>query len=162
MLRQGVDDWAPAVDSEFAEWVNRHAVGDGAQAGSRRVAGLLDAPVLQALQAAGAGPAHATLAMDAGTLATLLGGPEQQAGQAALVEQLPPLLRRVGEAWLDRKARRVVMLCTPSDMPRQAVQVTVQLDVPLRQDVGNAVTEVRVVDPRTPPAGDLVPLTGQR
>lgn len=162
VLRQGVDEWAPAVDSEFAEWVNRHAVGDGAQAGSRRVAGLLDSPVLQALQAAGAGPVHATLAMDAGTLATLLGGPEQQGAQAALVEQLPPLLRRVGEAWLDRAARRVVMLCTPADLPGQAVQVTAQLDAPMRQDVGNAITDIRVVDPRTPPAGELVRLTGQR
>lgn len=162
VLREGVDTWALAVDSEWAEWVSRHAVGDGAQAGSRRVAGLLDAPVLQALQAAGAGPAHATLAMDAGTLAALLGGPEQQAAQAALVEQLPPLLRRVGEAWLDSAARRVVMLCTPDDMPGQAVQVTAQLDAPLRQDVGNAITDIRVVDPRTPPAGDLVRLTGLR
>ncbi|WP_304308076.1 phage minor head protein [Pseudacidovorax intermedius] len=164
VLQDGADTWAPLVDSEWSEWVNRHAIGDGAQAGSRRVAGLLQPDLQRGLKAAGAAPAHATIAMDAGALGELLGQAGAAADQVALVEQLPGLLRRVGEAWLDVSAKRLVMLCTPEDLPRHAVEVTVALDAQLRRDVGNQVRGMRVVDPaRFAPgaAGAFVRVLGQ-
>lgn len=152
VLANGVEAWAALVDVEFGEFVGRYAEGERREVGTRRVVGVFEPPVLDALKAAGTLPQHGTIAVNMQKLAHLLGErrtAERQAKGAgtAFVTTLPSLLRRAGEAWLD--GRRVVMLCTADDDLGRVVKVVVDLDVPLRSDVGNSVVSMELIDPRS-------------
>lgn len=141
VLADGVERWAPLVDQEFGEFVGRFAAGERA-IGARRVVGVLDAPMVNALQAADALPQHATIAVDLPRLVDLLGderGP-------AFVSSLPSLMRRAGEVWLD--GQQLVMLCTADDQVGRVVKVVIDLDKPMRADVGNSIRSMELIDPR--------------
>ena len=64
---------------------------------------------------------------------------------AALVAQLPTLLRQVGEAWLD--GDHAVLLCTSPSDSQHVVKVVVDLTGQARKAGGNGVVSMEVIDP---------------
>ena len=118
MLADGADQWAPLVQVEFNDFVGRYTGGERRTVGQRRVVGAFSSDQVDALlgagQLRGAG-ARGTIHVDMTKLRSMLGGGQHAPGPAtdagaALVAQLPTLLRQVGEAWLD--GHHVVLLCT--------------------------------------------------
>lgn len=144
--------WLPAVQSEFAEFVGRYQAGERREVGSRRVAGVLGADVVDGLARAGVVPQHATIFANLQKLNHLLGegrtpGRQAKGTGVAFVSLLPTFLQHVGEAWLD--GRRVVLLCTATDETQRVVKVVLDLDVPVHKDVlGNAVVSMELISPR--------------
>ncbi|MFY2646322.1 hypothetical protein ACOTDF_32560, partial [Achromobacter insuavis] len=110
------------VQAEFNDFVGRYTGGERRTVGQRRVVGAFSSDQVDALQDAGqlrGASARGTIHIDMTQLRSMLGDGQHAAGQAtdagaALVAQLPTLLRQVGEAWLD--GDHAVLLCTsPSD-----------------------------------------------
>lgn len=151
VLAQGVDTWGELVQTEFAEFVGRYAEGERREIGHRRVAGVFSPQVVASLQAAGALPQHATVFVDLRKLHHLLGDGRSARRRtkgvgADFVAQLPQLLQRVGEAWLDGK--RAVLLCTAADETERVAKVVVDLDMLVLGAVrGNSVVSMELIRP---------------
>ena len=154
MLADGADQWAPLVQVEFNDFVGRYTGGERRTVGQRRVVGAFSSDQVDALQGAGqlrGAGARGTIHVDMTKLRSMLGGGQHAPGPAtdagaALVAQLPTLLRQVGEAWLD--GHHVVLLCTsPSDSQR-VVKVVVDLTGQAGGKAGgNGVVSMEVIDP---------------
>lgn len=153
VLQDGVDQWAPLIDQEFAEFVGRYAAGERREVGQRRVAGVLSPQILQRLADAGQAPASAALVARMGKLAHLLGENRPAVRQAKgsgvdFVGTLPGMLREIGEAWLDGDS--LVLLCTAPDELARVAKVVIRLNQKVeRADLmENAVVSMHLIDPR--------------
>lgn len=153
LLQDGVDQWAPLVDQEFAEFVGRYAAGERREVGTRRVAGVLAPQAVANLERAGQPLGAATVVARMSKLAHLLGdnrsGVRRANGTGAgFVATLPVLLRSVGEAWLDGDS--LVLLCSAPDELERVVKVVVRLGQRERggELLENAVVSMHLIDPR--------------
>jgi hypothetical protein len=152
VLATGKERWLPVVQSEFAEFVGRYALGERPEVGKRRVVGVFSPEVVDGLAAAGKLPQHATIFTNLQKLHHLIGDNRSDVRKAkgtgvAFVSSLPSLLQQTGEAWLD--GQRVVLLCTAPNELGRVVKVVVDLAAPVREEVvGNAVVSMELIPPR--------------